>query len=207
MDARKAGALIPARIVSLSEFRSGAGFDAAFVARLFVVTLALAVAFWVWRRVKEDRRVIVLSVVLVVHGYAFFGTSVHENHTFLAVVLVPLLLGEWKHARPALVATSGFLFASLLCAAGFGRRITGLPEVMSGRMVLGLDLQHPGGPGPRSPGDGSVFLVTEDARGTVWGDGGPGRLVEMAKDPVVRGSREMTRSAQDVPSERSVLRY
>ena len=126
--------------MSLSEFRSGAGFDAAFVARILVVTLALAVALWVWRRVKEDRRVIVLSVVLVVHGYAFFGTSVHENHTFLAVVLVPLLLGEWKHARPALVATSGFLFASLLCAAGFGRRITRLPEVMSGRMVLGLDL-------------------------------------------------------------------
>jgi hypothetical protein len=140
MDVRKAGGLVPARIVSLAEFRSEAGFDAAVVARILVVSLVLAVALWVWRRVKEDRQVIVLSIVLVVHGYAFFGTSVHENHTFLAVVLVPLLLGEWKHARPALVATSGFLFASLLCAAGFGRRVTRLPEVMSGRMVLGLDL-------------------------------------------------------------------
>ena len=139
MDVRRRGGLPPARIVGLHEFRAFSGFDPALVGRGLVLLLAAAVGLWVFRRVREDLRVIPLSVLLVVHGYALFGTSVHENHTFLAIVAAPLLLGEWRHARAVLLATSGFLFASLFCTAGFGRRVTSLSTVAVLRMAAGID--------------------------------------------------------------------
>jgi len=42
---------------------------------------------------------------------------VHENHTFLAVVLAPLLLGVWPRARTLLAATSTMLFLNLFLVA------------------------------------------------------------------------------------------
>ena len=87
-----------------------------------------------------DRRIIALSVILQVHAYAFLATSVHENHTFLAVVLAPLLLGVWPRARTLLAATSTILFLNLFLAAGLGRRVTTLRFVEQVRMVVGVDL-------------------------------------------------------------------
>ena len=139
MDQRRLGGLPPARIVSLQEFHDASGLDAAFVARLTLLLLAVAIGFWVYRQVEADRRVIPLSVVLMVHGYALLGTSVHENHTFLALVVLPVLIGEWRPALPALAGCSVFLAASLLCTAGFGRRVTKLHEVMAARMATGID--------------------------------------------------------------------
>src|SRR5207247_7646466 len=96
---------------------------------------------WPRRRApRDDRRMIPLAVIVQVHAYALLGTSVHENHTFLAVALAPLLFGVWPHARALLAGTSAFLFASLFLTAGFGRRITTQGSLQSLRAAVGLDL-------------------------------------------------------------------
>ena len=79
-------------------------------------------------------------MILQVHAYAFLATSVHENHTFLAVVLAPLLLGVWPRARTLVAATSAFLFLNLFLVAGLGRRVTTLRFVEHVRMAAGVDL-------------------------------------------------------------------
>jgi hypothetical protein len=146
VDKRRLGGWPEARIVSLREFQDGTGWDAALLGRLAVLALAAATLVWVFRSLgtrrgeSEDRAVIPLSVVLLVHGYALLGTSVHENHTFLALVLLPLLIPQWKPALPVFASSSAFLALSLLCTAGFGRRVTKLHEVMAARMALGFDL-------------------------------------------------------------------
>jgi hypothetical protein len=120
MDVAKQGGLPPARIVPIDEFQAWAGFDPRLVARAALLLATVAIA-WLLARGLHDRRLIPLSVMLQVHAYALLGTSVHENHTLLAVMLAPLLLGEWPKARAAL--------APRLCvrvpracsqAAGFG---------------------------------------------------------------------------------------
>jgi biotin transporter BioY len=78
-------------------------------------------------------------LILQVHAYALLGTSVHENHTFLAVVLAPLLIGVWTHARALLAATSGYLFLALFFAAGLGRRVTKLRTIEWVRAATLLD--------------------------------------------------------------------
>lgn len=139
-DALRQGGLPLARIQQIDEFRSLTGFDPRpwAVAALALATLAnLALLV---RGVRADRRLIPLSVILQVHAYALFGTSVHENHTLLAVMLAPLLLGAWDRARATLGLTSAFAFVSLFCAAGFGRRLTRQAWIADVRLLTGVDL-------------------------------------------------------------------
>jgi hypothetical protein len=135
------GAPFPlAEIVSIDAFRAWAGLDPRLVARL-VLGAATAAALWLLLRApKEDRRMIPLVVILQVHAYALLATSVHENHTFLAVALAPLLLGVWPYATRLVVAVSAFLFASLYLAAGLGRRISTQAGLQALRMASGVDL-------------------------------------------------------------------
>lgn len=128
-----------ARIISNAEFQAWAGWDPRFAARVLLGCAILAVVALLLRAPREDRRLIPLSVMLVVHAYALLGTSVHENHTFLAVVLAPLLIGVWPRATPAVAATSAFLFLNLfLMAGGLGRRVMKLRELVAIR-----ELTHP----------------------------------------------------------------
>jgi hypothetical protein len=139
MDAAQQGDLPLARVVQIDEFRAWAGFDPRGPARAALAAVTLAIAAWLARGVREDRRRIPLSVILQVHAYALVGTSVHENHTLLAVMLAPLLLGDWDKARATLGLVSGFAFLSLFLAAGFGRRLTRQAEIASLRALTGID--------------------------------------------------------------------
>ena len=114
--------------------------DAMFAGEHINVTEDRAVLHVALRAPRDDRRMIPLVVILQVHAYALVGTSVHENHTFLAVVLAPLLIGIWPRATRLLAAVSAFLFASLYFAAGLGRRITTQAGLEAFRMALGFDL-------------------------------------------------------------------
>ena len=136
----RAGPWPLAEIVTIDAFRDWAGFDPRLVSRALLAAATLANVWLLARAPKEDRRMIPLSAILQVHAYALLGTSVHENHTFLAVVLAPLLVGVWPYARGLLAGTSAFLFASLYLTAGFGRRITTQSSLESLRAVLGVDL-------------------------------------------------------------------
>jgi hypothetical protein len=136
----RGGPLPLAEIVPIDAFRAWAGFDPRLTARLLLGVATLANLWLLVRAPRQDRRMIPLSVILQVHAYALLGTSVHENHTFLSVVLAPLLVGMWPYARPLLVAASAFLFVSLYLAAGLGRRITSLRSLESLRMATGVDV-------------------------------------------------------------------
>ncbi len=129
-----------AHIVTIDAFRQWAGWDPRAASRLLLGAATLANVALLARSPRDDRFRIALSVVLQVHAYALLGTSVHENHTFLAVMLAPLLLGAWRRAGAVFWTTSAFLFASLFFAAGFGRHVTRLATVESIRMAPGLDL-------------------------------------------------------------------
>ena len=135
------GAPFPlAEIVPIEAFRAWAGLDPRLAARLLVGAATAAGLWLLLRAPKEDRRMIPLAVILQVHAYALLATSVHENHTFLAVALAPLLLGVWPYATRLLLAVSAFLFASLYLAAGLGRRITTQSGLQALRMASGVDL-------------------------------------------------------------------
>jgi hypothetical protein len=126
LEASRNGLASLAPILNVDAFRAGAGFDPRLVSRLLLAAAtALNLALLVSRPSRE-RSAIALAVVLQVHAYALLATSVHENHTLLAVVVAPLLLGAEETAGVILWGSSGFLLASLLFAAGFGRRITPL---------------------------------------------------------------------------------
>ncbi len=129
-----------ARIHSAEAFRQWAGWDPHLAARALLAAATVANLFLMRRWPAADRRIIALSVILQVHAYAFLATSVHENHTFLAVVLAPLLLGVWPEARTLLAATSTMLFLNLFLVAGLGRRVTTLRFVEQVRMAAGVDL-------------------------------------------------------------------
>jgi len=129
-----------ADIVPIDAFRDWAGFDPRLVSRGLLAAATLLNLGLLLRAPRDDRRMIPLAVILQVHLYALLATSVHENHTFLAVALAPLLAGVWPHARALLAGTSGFLFASLYLTAGFGRRITTQGSLQSLRTAFGLDL-------------------------------------------------------------------
>jgi hypothetical protein len=129
-----------ADIVPLESFRAWAGFDARLVARILLGVATLANLWLLWRAPREDRRMIPLAAILQVHLYALLYTSVHENHTFLAVALAPLLIGVWPHAKPLLAAASAYLFACLYLTAGLGRRITTQASLQALRMASGVDL-------------------------------------------------------------------
>jgi hypothetical protein len=135
------GAALPvAEIVPIDSFRDWAGVDPRLVSRILLVAATAAGLWLLLRAPRDDRRMIPLAIILQVHAYALLATSVHENHTFLAVVLAPLLIGVWAHATRLLAAVSGFLFASLYFAAGLGRRITTQADLEVLRMGLGIDL-------------------------------------------------------------------
>ena len=129
-----------APIVSIDAFQAWAGLDPRLVARVLLLFATLINMVLLARAPHEDRRFIPLSVVLQVHAYALLATSVHENHTFLAVMLLPLLVGVWPHALRALALTSAFLFASLFFAAGFGRHVTRLRFVEAVKLSTVVDL-------------------------------------------------------------------
>ena len=130
MERAQEGSWPLARIHSVEEFRQWAGWDPRLAARLLFAAVTLAILVLMRRWPEADRRVIALSVIVQVHAYAFLVTSVHENHTFLAVALSPLLLA----------ATSAFLFLNLFLVAGLGRRVTTLRFVEQVRMAAGVDL-------------------------------------------------------------------
>lgn len=140
MDWSREGAWPLARIHSVEVFRQWAGWDPRVVGRLLVAAATVANLALMRRWPVADRRVIPLAVILQVHAYAFFATSVHENHTFLSVVLAPLLLGVWPRAAALLAATSAFLFLNLFLVAGLGRRVTTLRFVEQLRLAAGVDL-------------------------------------------------------------------
>ena len=140
MDWAQSGPWPLARIHSAEAFRQWAGWDPRLAARALLAAATLANLVLMRRWPAADRRVIALSVILQVHAYAFLATSVHENHTFLAVVLAPLLLGVWPRAGRLLAATSAFLFANLFLVAGLGRRVTTMRFVEQVRMAAGVDL-------------------------------------------------------------------
>jgi hypothetical protein len=129
-----------ADIVPLEAFRAWAGFDARLVGRVLLGAATLANLWLLWRAPREDRAMIPLAAILQVHLYALLGTSVHENHTFLAVALAPLIIGAWPHAKALLAATSAYLFACLYLTAGLGRRITTQASLQALRMASGVDL-------------------------------------------------------------------
>lgn len=129
-----------AEVERIDAFEAWAGWDPRLISRLLLAGATAAVVFLLLRAPREDRRIIPLAVILQVHAYALLGTSVHENHTFLAVLLAPLLVGVWPKAGVLLGATSAFLFASLYLAAGLGRRITSQRFLESLRLLSGLDL-------------------------------------------------------------------
>jgi hypothetical protein len=140
MDWAREGPWPLARIHSVEAFRQWAGWDPRLPARALLAAATVANLMLMRRWPPTDRRIIPLSVILQVHAYAFFATSVHENHTFLAVVLAPLLLGVWPRAVALLTATSAFLFLNLFLVAGLGRRVTTLRFVEELRLAAGIDL-------------------------------------------------------------------
>jgi len=140
MERAREGPWPLARIHSVEEFRQWAGWDPRLAARVLFAAVTVAILVLMRRWPRGDRRVIALSVIVQVHAYAFLATSVHENHTFLAVALAPLLLGVWPRAAALVVSTSAFLFLNLFLVAGLGRRVTTLRFVEQVRMAAGADL-------------------------------------------------------------------
>jgi hypothetical protein len=129
-----------ARIVSIDEFQAWAGWDPRLVGRVLLGAATLANMALLARAPREDRRFIPLSIVLQVHVFALLATSVHENHTLLAVILLPLLAGAWPRARLALGLTSAFLFLSLFFAAGLGRHVTRMRWIEAIRQATVVDM-------------------------------------------------------------------
>jgi hypothetical protein len=140
MDWAREGPWPLARIHSVEDFHRWAGWDPRLAARVLLAGATIASLLLMRRWPAADRRAIALAVILQVNAYALLATSVHENHTFLAVVLAPLLLGAWPRAGTLLAATSTLLFLDLFLAAGLGRRVTTLRFVEQVRMAAGLDL-------------------------------------------------------------------
>jgi hypothetical protein len=110
------------------------------VGRVLLGAATLANMALLARAPREDRRFIPLSIVLQVHVFALLATSVHENHTLLAVILLPLLAGAWPRARLALGLTSAFLFLSLFFAAGLGRHVTRMRWIEAIRQATVVDM-------------------------------------------------------------------
>jgi hypothetical protein len=129
-----------ARILTLPEFEAWAGWDAVTVSRILLSGATLLNVVILLRSDREDPVRVPLSLVLQAHLYALFGTSVHENHTFLAVFVAPLLLGVWSKGTAVLSMTSAFLFLNLFLLEGLGRGLIPDRRLYHLRLILGLDL-------------------------------------------------------------------
>ncbi len=123
MQWAQAGPWPPSRIVRVRAFEEWAGFDTGLVAAPLLLAGSALVLALLLRARRDDRAVIPLAVVLQVHVYAFLARGVHENHALLGVFLLPLLLGCWAPARPALLAASSLAFVNLLVAIRHGEHI------------------------------------------------------------------------------------
>jgi hypothetical protein len=139
VDAWRGHQLPLARILTLDEFRAATGIDAVLVARLLLGAATLCNLWLLARGLPRRRWFIPLSVALQVHAYALLGTSVHENHTLLVLIVAPLLIGEWRRAQGVVAATSAFALLSLLFAAGLGRRLTRQADLAALKLVSGID--------------------------------------------------------------------
>ena len=139
-DARRQGGLPLARIWQIDAF-AAAAFDPRPWALFALLVATLANMALLVRGLRQGRRILIpLSLVLQVHAYALFGLRVHENHTLLVPMILPLLLGAWRPAARALSWTSAFAFLSLFLAAGLGRRVTRLGQIATLRTLTGVDL-------------------------------------------------------------------
>jgi hypothetical protein len=127
-----------ARILTLDEFRAMAGFDARTPSRALLLLLTLANVGILLGSRSEAR--VPLSLVLQAHLYALCGTSVHENHTFLALFAAPLLLGCLPEGRRILALTSAFLFLNLFLLEGIGRNLIPDRRLHHLRLLTGVDL-------------------------------------------------------------------
>jgi hypothetical protein len=134
------GAWPLARIAFLRDFAAAGGFDARWplLALLAAATLANVLLLRLWPRADPAR--IPMSVVVQTHAYAVFGTGVHENHTLLALMVAPLLLGTWGRARSILALLSALAFANLFLFEGLGRGIVRDRVLWRLRLAAGLDL-------------------------------------------------------------------
>jgi hypothetical protein len=139
LDAWRGHRLPLARILTLDEFRVATGIDAVFVARLLLGAATLCNLWLLAKGLPRGRWFIPLSVVLQVHAYALLGTSVHENHTLLALIVAPLLIGEWHRAKSVVASTSAFALLSLLFAAGLGRRLTRQADLGALKLLTRID--------------------------------------------------------------------
>ncbi len=129
-----------ARILTLDEFVAMTGWSPAWPARVLLVGGTLMNAWMLLRRPAADTVRVPLAVVLQVHLYALCATSVHENHTFLAVAAAPLLVGAWEKGRAVLALTSAFLFANLFLFEGLGRGVLRDRWLWHLRLAAGVDL-------------------------------------------------------------------
>lgn len=134
------GAWPLARILFLDEFQATAGWDARAVSRLLLLAGTVGNLVLLLRRPPGDRLRVPLAVILQTHLWALFGTSVHENHTYLAVVLSPLLLGAWDRGRAVVALTSGFLAANLFLMEGLGRGLIADRRLYRLRLLTGVDM-------------------------------------------------------------------
>jgi hypothetical protein len=140
VEAKRSGLSALAPILNVDAFHAATGWDARTASRVLLLVATL-VNLWIlsgWRR--SGAAGFALGVFLEVHAYCCFGTSVHENHTLLALVVAPLLVGVLPEANALLAGTSFFLFAGLFFAAGFGRRVTPLRQLKDLRALTVPDL-------------------------------------------------------------------
>ncbi len=128
-----------ASVQTLAAFERAAGFDARVVARPALLLASAAVVALLLRAPRHERRFLPLALCLQVHAYALLGTSVHENHTLLAVFAAPLVLGAWPGAVRVWAAVSAFAFANLFLMDGFGRKLPRLRELRELRALTGVD--------------------------------------------------------------------
>jgi Gpi18-like mannosyltransferase len=129
-----------ARILTLDELQAWTGVNPLVPSRILLGLGTLLNVALLLKRPREDRTRVPLSLILQAHIYALFGTAVHENHTFLAVFVAPLLLGAWKRGRAILALTSAFLFANLFLLEGLGRTLIPDRKLFRLRLLTGVDL-------------------------------------------------------------------
>jgi hypothetical protein len=129
-----------ARIVFVDDFAAWAGFEPALPLGALLAAGTLGNLLLLRRWPREDPARLPMSVLLQTHVYAAFATGVHENHTLLALMAAPLLLGVWQRARAILVLLSSLALANLFLFEGLGRGVIRDRALWRLRLLAGLDL-------------------------------------------------------------------